>query len=70
MGKPGSYSMMQFDKNYKITEFPEKISEQILSFTKTLTEWNAGKNEKGDQIDTYRFLSYKIRNGQVVEIFP
>lgn len=69
-GKPGEFSILELDENYKVRPFSSAISEQLLSFTKTLTEWNAGQNQNGEKIDTYRFLTFKIRNGEVVEIFP
>ncbi len=69
-GKPGRFKMMEFDENYRLKTFPKDISKQIFEFTKTLTDWNAGVNKQREPIDTYRFLTYKIKNGKVVEIFP
>jgi len=69
-GIPGKYSMLQMDENYIERAFSEEISRQIFQFTKSLKDWNAGKNKEGEQIDTYRFLTFKIKNGQVLEIFP
>jgi hypothetical protein len=69
-GKPGRFSMMEFDKNYKLKKFSSKISSQIFEFTKTLKDWNAGKNKEGESIDTFRFLTFKIKNSEVIEIFP
>ena len=69
-GKPGYYSMLELDENYRERKFSSIISEQLLTFTKTLKDWNAGVTKNGETIDTYRFLTYKIRNGEVVEIFP
>jgi hypothetical protein len=69
-GKPGRFSMMQFNEDYELKNFSAEISEQLLGFTKTLIDWNAGKNKDGQSIDTFRFLTFKIKNGEVVEIFP
>lgn len=69
-GKPGRFSMMQFDENYLLKKFSPKISKQIFDFSKTLIDWKAGKNQEGENIDTFRFLTFKIKNGEVLEIFP
>ena len=69
-GIPGRFSMMQFDEDYQLKEFSTEISEQIFEFTKSLKDWNAGQNDKKEAIDTYRFLTFRIKHGQVVEIFP
>ena len=69
-GLPGKFSVLEMNEDYEETSFSQAISSQLLAFTKTLKDWNAGRNDKNEAVDTYRFLIYRIENGKVVEIYP
>ncbi len=69
-GKAGRYSILQLDENYIKQEFNPDLVQQVYEFTKSLQDWKPGKNEKEESIDTYRFITYKIQDGKVSEIFP
>jgi hypothetical protein len=69
-GKVGAFSVLELDTNYQKKVFDERISAQLLAFTRTLNDWEVGRDKDGQPIDTYRFLFYKIKDGQVLEIFP
>jgi len=69
-GLPGKFSVLEMNEDYEETSFSLAISSQLLAFTKTLKDWNAGRNDKNEAVDTYRFLIYRIENGKVVEIYP
>jgi len=42
---------------------------QILELTKSLDGWIAGKR-KDKFVDSYKFLTFKIKDSEIVEIFP
>lgn len=68
-GKTGLFRMKQMNEDYKEFVFDEKLSNQLLIFTKSLNGW-APKEIEGKKIDYYQYLTYKIENGQVSEILP
>ena len=68
-GKAGMFEFLGMDYDYQVKTFDPQISEQILTITKTLQDWIPGKND-GIEIDTYKYLTFKIKNGEITEIFP
>lgn len=69
-GQAGRFSLKQFNLDFELAEFPLALQDKIMAFGKSLQEWNAGKNDHGVIIDTYRFLNFKFKDGELVEIFP
>lgn len=69
-GQAGQFEMLQLDNNYQAFTFDTAISEQLFKITKELQDWIPGKNDIGIPIDTYRILTYRLKNGKVVDIFP
>lgn len=68
-GKTGLFDVLELDSNYKEKKFDQAISSQILEITKTLDDWVVGSiNEQA--VDSYKFLTFKIKDSDVVEIFP
>ena len=45
------------------------ISEQLLNITKSLDGWVIGKHE-GKAYDYYQYLTFKIEDGELIEILP
>ena len=68
-GKTGWFRMQQMNEDYKKYVFDEKLSNQLLIFTKSLNGWIPKEIEE-KKIDYYQYLTYKIENGQVSEILP
>lgn len=69
-GQAGRFSLKQFDLDFALTEFPEAFQNKMLEFGQSLQDWNSGKSQAGENIDTYRFLNFKFKNGELLEIFP
>lgn len=69
-GQAGRFSLKQFDLDFALTDFPAALQNKMLAFGQSLQDWNAGKSQSGEYIDTYRFLNFKFKNGELVEIFP
>lgn len=68
-GKTGDFEMLELDKDYKEKTFDSTIPAQLLSFTKELNDWIPGIFN-GKNVDTYKFLTFKIKDSEITEIFP
>lgn len=68
-GKTGMFRVQQMNQDYTENIFDQKLSEQLLSFTKNLNGW-IPKEIDGKKVDYYQYLTYKITNGKVSEILP
>ncbi len=68
-GKSGMFRTQQMGLDYKQTQLDNNLTNKLLDFTKSLRGWIPRQNE-GQKIDYYQYLTYKIENGQVVEILP
>jgi hypothetical protein len=69
-GQAGQYEVLELDNDYRPKTFDSSISGQLLAITRQLQDWKAGKLENGIPIDTYRILTFRIDDGQVIDIFP
>ncbi len=70
-GKTGLFETLELDMNYKIKKFDKRITQQVLAISQSLDKWLPSKDPNSDMtLDAYKFLTYKIRNGQITEIFP
>lgn len=68
-GKAGRHRLLQADRNYKKTEFEEKLVSQLLNITEQIEDWPIHtRNEVA--VDYYMYLIFKIQNGQLIEILP
>lgn len=68
-GKAGRFEILELNNDYEVKQFDSAISQQILDITKDLQDWIPGR-DNGMAIDTYKYLTFKIKNGAIVEIFP
>ncbi|WP_143960279.1 hypothetical protein [Litoribacter populi] len=68
-GEAGRFRMTESDENYKERPFDQKISDQLLSLTKSLDAWN-GFETAEQPIDYYQYLVFKIHQGRIEEILP
>jgi len=69
-GQAGAFEFLELDEHYEPKSFDPAISKQIKEITKGLQDWIAGKNDGGEAVDTYRILTYRLKDGQIVDIFP
>ena len=49
------------DQNYQETTFDNKLTDQILSITKSLKGWKS-KKDNGSKFDYYQYLIFKIED--------
>ncbi len=68
-GETGRFEMVEMDNNFAVKPMDPKISTQILEICRELDEWIAG-TESNQNVDSYKFLTFKIKNSEIVEIFP
>ncbi|GAA4274484.1 hypothetical protein U6A24_16040 [Aquimarina gracilis] len=70
-GKAGMYESQAFDYDYKPKKISPEISTQILKITKSLQDWIPGKRKRTNQvIDTYIYISFRIKDGKIIRIYP
>lgn len=68
-GKTGMFEVLELDNNYKEKKFATDIPQQLLKITQDLEDWLPGvRNE--ESVDAYKFLTFKIKDSEITEIFP
>jgi hypothetical protein len=68
-GKTGWFRMQSMDENYQEKEFDSDLVDNLLELTKQLDGWQVGTHEQS-KYDYYQYLTFKIENGNLVEIMP
>ncbi|MBT2623625.1 hypothetical protein [Chryseobacterium sp. ISL-6] len=68
-GKTGLFRVQQMDQNYTEFSFNEDFINVILKFVKELDGWIINEY-KGQKVDYYQYLTFKVENGIVKEILP
>ena len=68
-GKVGRYVIHQNNLNLEPTELNPLMVEQLFEITRKLDKWNPNII-RGETRDSYMYISYRIENGEIVEILP
>lgn len=68
-GKTDRFRLISMDENYNEKVFLKSITDQLLIITKNLNGWKV-KKYRGEEIDYYQYLIFRIENGQLKEILP
>lgn len=65
----GRFEILENDLNYQPKQFDPEVKEQLFNFTKDLKNWRANY-----LMDEYRdcamYLTYKLKNGEIIAILP
>lgn len=73
-GETDRFRIFQIDTEMKDTEFSEDLMNQLLALTKELKGWKAGEfnaiRDRKGKFDFYQYLTFKIRNGDLIDILP
>jgi len=70
-GKAGMFEKQAFDYDYNPKEFSDTISNQIFEITKSLQDWFPGRNQRNNEVmDTYIYISFRIKDGKIIRIYP
>jgi len=68
-GETDRFRLYEMDNNYQEIKFSKSVSDQILSIAKSLKGWKS-KKLNGTPIDYYQILSFKIEQGEIIDILP
>lgn len=62
--------VMQTDEKYGNYKFSKKFVEDLYSFLLTMDKWKPGKSHQGRPLSYMAYISFKIKNGNVIQIIP
>jgi len=68
-GKTGRYEVLENGLDFKEKKFNKYIPEHLLDLTLRLKDWNPQKYY-GSAYDSFFYLTFKIDNGEIMEILP
>lgn len=73
-GETGWFRIEEMGWDYKSKNFDNAIVSQLFNLTRSLKGWKVGKFDDSDYeeelFDYYQYLTFKIENGQILEILP
>lgn len=62
--------VLQTDEKYAAYHFDKEFVNELYLFLNTLDKWKIAKNKEGKTFPYNAFISFKIKNGKVVNIIP
>jgi hypothetical protein len=62
--------VLQADEQYKSYHFDKAFVNELYSFLKTLDKWKVAEPWSGKGFSYITFITFKIRNGKVINIIP
>ena len=68
-GQTGWFRMQEMDENYKANKFNKIILDELALLTKQLNGWEIAE-DRGKKFDYYQYLTFKFKNGKLIEIMP
>lgn len=68
-GETGRYVVHENDLDLSPKSFNSELKEQLYGLTKQLKKWNPVVFREQPQ-DSYMYISYRIKNGEIIEILP
>lgn len=68
-GDIGMFDILEVNYDYKPIKIHDGITSQLLKILKDSKKWKPGE-QRDEKIDTYKYLSFKIKDGKITEIFP
>lgn len=68
-GLPAAFRLLQTDAQYQPAAFPKATVDALYFFVKGLKNWKPG-HARDEDLYYKAYLSFKIRNGHVVEVSP
>ncbi|RXR30100.1 hypothetical protein EQG68_11760 [Flavobacterium piscinae] len=68
-GKADRFRMIQSNFDYEEFEFNTKITTQLLVITRSIEKWEV-LYQDNVPVDYYKYLIFKIKNGQIDQILP
>ena len=68
-GVAGRYSVVETDANYQPGTFNNDLKQQLLKITQHFQDWTPTVYQN-EPYDCVTYLTYKIENGEIVDILP
>lgn len=62
--------VLQTDEQYKNYHFDKELVLELSLFLNSLDQWNIAKNKEGQTFVYKTFITFKIKNGKVINIIP
>jgi hypothetical protein len=62
--------VMQTDEKYTKYHFDKALVNELFAFLKTLDKWKTAKTKDGETFSYKAFITFKIKNGKVINIIP
>jgi hypothetical protein len=62
--------VLQTDEKYKPYSFKKELISQLFLFFKTLKNWKVIKLNNVEPVNYFAFITFKIKNGKVINIIP
>lgn len=62
--------VLQTDEKYNLCHFQKPFVNQLFLFLKTLKKWKIVKKRNGEPLNYLAFITFKIKNGKVINIIP
>lgn len=69
-GVTSNFRTKCLDSNYLNYDMDFRIVQQVITIAKSLDNWHPGVDIDGCKINSFMFLSFRIVEGQIVEILP
>ncbi len=62
--------VLQTDGKYSASHFNKNLVNELFAFLKILNKWKIAKSKEGDTYSYKAFVTFKIKNGKVINIIP
>lgn len=69
-GEAGRFVTEETSLDFVPKKFSNEIRKNFYEITKLLNGWQAFKDERGNTRDAYFYLTYKLKDGQLIDILP
>lgn len=69
-GETGNFEFQTFSLEYATTILNDSIVKQAVSIAKKLDKWIPGTNDENENINSFKFIAIKLKNGEIKEILP
>jgi hypothetical protein len=62
--------VLQTDEKYTVFHFEKELVNELFAFLQTLDKWRIARSQEGNTYNYKAFLTFKIKNGKVINIVP
>ncbi|MEN0046966.1 MAG: hypothetical protein AAF806_07920 [Bacteroidota bacterium] len=69
-GQLGRFRIQEIDSEAQLTRFDPKITTQLFSIVQKLEGYHSRLGEDGKTLDDYKHITFKLEDGEIIEILP